>query len=42
MKRALGCGASVEERDVLLQGALTERAAQWLRARGWSDVSIGN
>lgn len=42
MKRALGCGATVEELDVLLQGAQTERAASWLREHGRTDVRIGN
>ena len=42
MKRALGCGATVEEADVLLQGALTERAAEWLRKRLGARVTIGN
>jgi translation initiation factor 1 len=42
MKKALGCGASVEEGDVLLQGALTDRAAAWLRKRLGAHVTIGN
>lgn len=42
LKRALGCGASVEAGDVLLQGALTERAAGWLRENTGVDVTIGN
>jgi translation initiation factor 1 len=42
MKRALGCGATVEEADILLQGALTERAAKWLRERTGAAVTIGN
>ncbi len=42
MKRALGCGATVEAADVLLQGALTERAAEWLRSRLGARVTIGN
>lgn len=42
LKRALGCGASIEESDVLLQGDQTERATEWLRERGYPDVSIGN
>jgi len=42
MKRALGCGASVDGEDVLLQGALTERAAEWLRSKRGLRVTIGN
>ena len=42
MKRALGCGASVDGGDVLLQGALTERAAAWIRKQYGIDVTIGN
>lgn len=42
LKRALGCGASVEEGDVVLQGALVERAAVWLEARLSARVTRGN
>lgn len=42
MKRALGCGATIEDGDVLLQGALTERAAGWLEKRFGAAVRIGN
>lgn len=42
MKRALGCGATVDGDDVLLQGALTERAAEWLRSKRGLRVTIGN
>ncbi len=42
MKRALGCGATIEAPDVLLQGALTERAASWLGKRFGVGVTIGN
>ena len=41
MKKALGCGASVDGDDVLLHGTLTERGAAWLEARGAKAV-IGN
>ena len=34
LKQALGCGASVENCDVLLQGSLLERATQWLDKAG--------
>ena len=42
LKKALGCGASVEDDCVLLQGALTERAAAWLERRLGAKVTIGN
>ncbi|MEM7677984.1 MAG: translation initiation factor [Myxococcota bacterium] len=38
MKKQLGCGAVVEERDVVLLGDLGQRAADWLRARGAKRV----
>ena len=42
LKRALGCGATRDGDDVLLQGALTERAAAWLGERLGTRVRIGN
>ena len=42
MKKALGCGAAVEDGDVILQGSLTERAAQWLRRELDVAVTVGN
>jgi translation initiation factor 1 len=42
MKRALGCGATVDGADILLQGALTERASAWLRERLGARVTLGN
>jgi uncharacterized repeat protein (TIGR03833 family) len=41
MKRALGCGATVEPPDLLLLGSLEQRAAQWLREAGARLVVIG-
>ncbi|HEY8428193.1 MAG TPA: translation initiation factor [Sandaracinaceae bacterium] len=38
MKRALGCGASIDGDDVLLLGSLVERAADWLAAQGATRV----
>lgn len=38
MKRALGCGASLDGEDVLLHGSLVERAADWLAAQGATRV----
>ncbi len=42
MKKALGCGASVEGGDLLLLGSLVPRAAAWLRADGATRVVEGN
>ena len=42
MKRSLGCGASIEEEEIVLQGELTERAAKWLRERLGQSVTVGN
>lgn len=38
MKRALGCGAVVEGEDVVLLGALVDRAADWLEGEGAKRV----
>jgi translation initiation factor 1 len=38
MARALGCGAGVEDGDVVLQGDLVTRAEAWLRAQGVDRV----
>ncbi|MCB9598826.1 MAG: translation initiation factor [Sandaracinus sp.] len=42
MKKALGCGATVEEGDVILLGDVVERAAKWLRDAGAPRVIEGN
>lgn len=34
LSKALGCGAQVEQGDVLLQGSLIDRATQWLQGAG--------
>lgn len=34
LAKALGCGAAVEQSDVLLQGSLIDRATQWLQGAG--------
>jgi uncharacterized repeat protein (TIGR03833 family) len=34
LSKALGCGASVEGDDVVLQGSLEERASQWIAKAG--------
>lgn len=42
MKAALGCGATIEELDLLLLGDLVERAATWLEGEGAPRVVRGN
>ena len=42
LKRALGCGASLEGGDILVQGSLVERVAEWLEQRGGGRVVRGN
>jgi uncharacterized repeat protein (TIGR03833 family) len=34
LRRALGCGASIDDRDVILQGSLEARASDWLDHAG--------
>lgn len=38
MRRALGCGGTVEGADVVLLGSLVDRAADWLEATGAKRV----
>ena len=38
----LGCGASVEDEDVVLLGSLVDRAADWLEARGATRLVRAN
>lgn len=42
MQRALGCGATLDGSDILLQGAQTERAKAKLLSLGARKVIIGN
>ena len=42
MKRALGCGATIEAEDVLLLGSLADRAVDWLVAQGAPRVVRGS
>ena len=42
MKKALGCGATVEDGSVVLLGDLAERARDWLAARGAKRIVPGN
>ena len=41
MKRALGCGGSVDGDDVLLAGEQIDRALAWLHARGATKIVVG-
>jgi translation initiation factor 1 len=42
MKKALGCGASVEGDELILLGSLVERAATWLEAQGLKRIVRAN
>ena len=42
LKRALGCGASVEGDTIVVQGDMAARIEPWLTARGAKKVVIGN
>jgi translation initiation factor 1 len=41
IRKALGCGARVEEDAVILQGDNSERAEKWLRKRGARHIVTG-
>ena len=41
MKKALGCGAMVEDLDVILQGSLVDRAVAWLDKQGAKQIVKG-
>ena len=40
IKSALGCGATVEDQDVVVLGDLVERVAEWLRGEGAGPVVV--
>lgn len=42
LRKAFGCGSSVEGDTVILQGDMTERTQRWLVDRGAKQVVIGN
>jgi translation initiation factor 1 len=42
LQRALGCGATVEDETIVLQGDLRERARDQLTAWGARRVVLGN
>lgn len=42
VRKAMGCGARVEEGELVVQGKLVERIATWFEGRGYSRVVRGN
>jgi len=42
LRRALGCGASVEEGRLVVQGDLVPRVERWLVSHGAPKVVVGN
>jgi uncharacterized repeat protein (TIGR03833 family) len=42
MKKALGCGATIEGPDLVLLGSVEERAAEWLRQAGAERVTVSS
>lgn len=42
LKKKLGCGAVIEDGDLLLLGDLVDRAAEWLASQGATRVVKGN
>lgn len=41
MKQALGCGGTLEDEALVLQGDQRVRARAWLEARGVARISVG-
>ncbi len=42
MRKALGCGSTVEEGTIVLQGDITDRTRIWLEKQGAKKVVVGN
>jgi translation initiation factor 1 len=42
LKRALGCGATVEGDTIVVQGDMAARIEPWLTTRGAKKIVIGN
>ena len=42
LAKALGCGVSVEDEAVLVQGGQSERVAEWLQKEGVKRVIVGS
>jgi len=41
MRKALGCGSTVEDNTVILQGDIAPRAQSWLQAHGATRIVLG-
>jgi translation initiation factor 1 len=41
MKQALGCGGTLEDETLVLQGDQRARVRAWLEARGVARISVG-
>ena len=41
MKKALGCGATIEDADLILLGDLVQRAVAWFEKAGATRISRG-
>jgi translation initiation factor 1 len=42
LRRAMGCGATVEGNTIVVQGDMSARIAPWLTARGAKKVVVAN
>ena len=42
LRKGLGCGSTVEQKTIVLQGDIQQRAETWLRAHGATKVVQGN
>lgn len=42
LKSAMGCGGTLEEEALVLQGDLRERVAKWLEKKGVRKVTVAN
>lgn len=42
MRKGLGCGSTVEQGAVMLQGDIQQRAQTWLREHGATKIVLGN
>ena len=42
LRKGLGCGSIVEEKTIVLQGDIQQRAESWLRAHGATKIVLGN
>ncbi len=42
LRKALGCGSTVEAAEIVLQGDSRQRAYDWLQAHGAAKIVLGN